>query len=413
MTGEQRRLGDQGLLQGPRRRQGRRRRRTSRRPTASWRARTTPTPTRATRPPRRRFKAGRRGLRRRRRRREAQGVRRDARAVRRRRLPAAGSPVAFPAASAVAPAASAPAASTARRPLRRPVRRAAPAAAADPARGAPRPRRRPRDRGHDRLHRRDRGRHGPPAADLRRALPDCQGTGGKPGTAPARLPDLRGRRHGGQLGRRRVLDERDLPGATAASSCTTSPARPATAAAAAPSSRTIQARIPAGVKDGQRIRLQGQGRRRRARRPGRRPVRHGARCAAPALRPQGRQPHPRRAGHASTRPRSAPRSRCPTLGGAPVTLRIPAGTPNGRAFRVRGRGCAAQGRHARATCSSPSRSTCPPRSTSRSARGRSRPTARPRDGHDPRADPVRGAMRCRREPDATARGSRPDASRST
>ena len=28
----------------------------------------------------------------------------------------------------------------------------------------------------------------------------------------------------------------------------------------------------------------------------------------------------------------------PTLGGAPVTLKIPAGTPNGRTFRVRGRG---------------------------------------------------------------------------
>ena len=28
----------------------------------------------------------------------------------------------------------------------------------------------------------------------------------------------------------------------------------------------------------------------------------------------------------------------PTLGGAPVTLKIPSGTPNGRTFRVRGRG---------------------------------------------------------------------------
>ena len=28
----------------------------------------------------------------------------------------------------------------------------------------------------------------------------------------------------------------------------------------------------------------------------------------------------------------------PTLGGPPVTLRIPPGTPNGRMFRVRGRG---------------------------------------------------------------------------
>ena len=30
----------------------------------------------------------------------------------------------------------------------------------------------------------------------------------------------------------------------------------------------------------------------------------------------------------------------PTLGGPPVTLKIPAGTPNGRTFRVRGKGVA-------------------------------------------------------------------------
>ena len=30
--------------------------------------------------------------------------------------------------------------------------------------------------------------------------------------------------------------------------------------------------------------------------------------------------------------------RIPTLGGSPVTLKIPAGTPNARTFRVRGRG---------------------------------------------------------------------------
>ena len=28
----------------------------------------------------------------------------------------------------------------------------------------------------------------------------------------------------------------------------------------------------------------------------------------------------------------------PTLGGAPVTLKIPPGTPNGRTFRIRGKG---------------------------------------------------------------------------
>ena len=42
--------------------------------------------------------------------------------------------------------------------------------------------------------------------------PDCSGTGGKPGTTPAHLPRVRGRRLRGRLGRRRVLDERDLPG---------------------------------------------------------------------------------------------------------------------------------------------------------------------------------------------------------
>jgi molecular chaperone DnaJ len=30
--------------------------------------------------------------------------------------------------------------------------------------------------------------------------------------------------------------------------------------------------------------------------------------------------------------------RVPTLGGSPVTLRVPPGTPNGRTFRVRGKG---------------------------------------------------------------------------
>jgi molecular chaperone DnaJ len=32
--------------------------------------------------------------------------------------------------------------------------------------------------------------------------------------------------------------------------------------------------------------------------------------------------------------------RIPTLGGTPVTLKVPSGTPNGRTFRVRGKGAA-------------------------------------------------------------------------
>ena len=42
--------------------------------------------------------------------------------------------------------------------------------------------------------------------------PTCSGTGGKPGTRPHICPHLRGRRRRGQLGGRRLLDERDLPG---------------------------------------------------------------------------------------------------------------------------------------------------------------------------------------------------------
>jgi molecular chaperone DnaJ len=36
----------------------------------------------------------------------------------------------------------------------------------------------------------------------------------------------------------------------------------------------------------------------------------------------------------------------PTLGGTPVTVKIPAGTPNGRTFRVRGRGVQRTSGHA-------------------------------------------------------------------
>ena len=73
----------------------------------------------------------------------------------------------------------------------------------------------------------------------------------------------------------------------------------------------------------------------------------------------------------------------PTLTGAPVKLRIPAGTPHGRAFRVRGRGVPR--RTARvATCWSPRSSTCPPRSAS-AQREAAEAYRRASDGVDPRA----------------------------
>ena len=99
-------------------------------------------------------------------------------------------------------------------------------------------------------------------------------------------------------------------------------------------------RIPAGVDDGQRIRLKGRGG------PGRNGgppgdlyvvVRVVAAPAVPAVA-GATSPWPCRS--RSPRPPSAPTSPCPTLDGDPVTLRIPAGTRSGRTFRVKGKGVA-------------------------------------------------------------------------
>jgi molecular chaperone DnaJ len=103
------------------------------------------------------------------------------------------------------------------------------------------------------------------------------------------------------------------------------------------SSRTINARIPAGVRDGQRIRLRGKG------------------ANGEYGGPSGDlyvnvkvAPHPvfgRKGDSLTLRVPVAFHEaalgadiKVPTLGGAPVTVKIPPGTPNGRTFRVRGKG---------------------------------------------------------------------------
>ena len=103
------------------------------------------------------------------------------------------------------------------------------------------------------------------------------------------------------------------------------------------STRTIQARIPAGVADGQRIKLKGKGA------PGER----GGPAGDLYVRVHV-TPHPvfGRSGHnlTVTVPVTFPEAalgaeiKVPAHRGAPVSVRIPAGTPNGRTFRVRGKG---------------------------------------------------------------------------
>lgn len=165
----------------------------------------------------------------------------------------------------------------------------------------------------------------------------CHGSGGKPGTRPHVCQTCQGSGYvtvgaGGAFamnetcptcqGRTMVYDE-------ACPTCHGS--------GRGTSSRTIQARIPAGVKDGQRIKLRGKGA------PGDNGGPHGDLFVSVKVRPHaifGRKD--------DNLTLEVPVSfdeavlgaeiKVPTLGGSPVTLRLPAGTPNGRTFRVRGKG---------------------------------------------------------------------------
>jgi molecular chaperone DnaJ len=167
--------------------------------------------------------------------------------------------------------------------------------------------------------------------------PTCAGTGGKPGTKPHICTECEGAGFivvstGGAFamnetcpvcgGRQLVYDE-------ACPTCHGS--------GRGTSARSIQARIPAGVKDGQRIRLKGKG------------------AAGPNGGPPGDlfvtvkvRPHRVFGRSGDNLTLDVPVSfdeaalgaevKIPTLNGPPVTLKIPAGTPNGRTFRVRGKG---------------------------------------------------------------------------
>jgi molecular chaperone DnaJ len=103
------------------------------------------------------------------------------------------------------------------------------------------------------------------------------------------------------------------------------------------SSRTIQARIPAGVRDGQRIRLRGKGA------PGESGGPAGDLYVVVHVSPHalfGRKNDnltlrvPIRFDEAAL----GADIKVPTLNGGPVTVRVPPGTPNGRTLRVKGHG---------------------------------------------------------------------------
>jgi len=169
------------------------------------------------------------------------------------------------------------------------------------------------------------------------ACRDCRGTGARAGTVPRVCPDCEGTgmqtsTTGGLFamtepctscrGRGMVVDD---------------PCPTCHGSGRGQSSTTMQVRIPAGVRDGQRIRLRGKG------------------ASGERGGPAGDlyvlvhvAAHPlfgRRGDNLTvTVPLSFDEAALgatisvPTLNGAPVSLKVPAGTPNGRTFRARGRG---------------------------------------------------------------------------
>ncbi len=167
--------------------------------------------------------------------------------------------------------------------------------------------------------------------------PVCQGTGGKPGTRPHVCPTCEGAgvvvsSVGGGFSMNETCPEchgRQLVYDEACPSCHGS--------GRGLSSRTVSARIPAGVRDGQRIRLKGKGA------VGENGGPHGDLFVTVHVRAHslfGRKDDnlTLQLPVAFDEAALGAEVKVPTLGGGPVTLRIPAGTPNGRVLRVRGRG---------------------------------------------------------------------------
>jgi molecular chaperone DnaJ len=166
--------------------------------------------------------------------------------------------------------------------------------------------------------------------------PVCHGTGAKTGTVPKVCPDCHGT---GQ-------QSRNLGGFGLSEPCKTcrgrglvveDPCPSCTGSGRAMSSRTIQARIPAGVADGQRIRIPGKGA----------SGEHGGKNGDLYVRVHVK-PHAvfGRSGDNLTITVPVTISelalgaeiKVPTHRGPAVTVRVPAGTPNGQVFRVPGRG---------------------------------------------------------------------------
>jgi molecular chaperone DnaJ len=169
------------------------------------------------------------------------------------------------------------------------------------------------------------------------ACTTCHGTGAKPGTVPKVCDKCQGSgmvtgTSGGVFAMTEPCDKCRGRGMVVEHPCVT-----CHGSGRAPSSRTLQVRVPPGVKDGQRIRLKGKG--------------GQGDGGAPdgdlylVVHVAGHAVFGRKGDNLTvTVPVTFDEAvlgaeiQVPTLDGPPVKIRIPAGTPSGRTLRARGKG---------------------------------------------------------------------------
>jgi molecular chaperone DnaJ len=168
------------------------------------------------------------------------------------------------------------------------------------------------------------------------ACPACSGTGAKSGTTPRVCPTCSGTGVTARSAGGFALSEpcRDCRGRGL---IVDDPCPVCHGSGRAMSEKTMQVRIPAGVNDGQRIRLKGKGS------PGERGGPNGDLIVLVHVRPHelfGRNGDNLTIVLPVTFPEAALGSdvKVPTLGGPNVTLKLAPGTTSGRVLRVRGKG---------------------------------------------------------------------------
>jgi molecular chaperone DnaJ len=170
----------------------------------------------------------------------------------------------------------------------------------------------------------------------------CHGSGAEPGTEPITCPRCQG---SGEIAENQGFFSmsRPCPQCGGAGRIVESPCTKCRGTGAERRTRTLKVKVPAGVRNGARIRLAGKGE----------PGPAGGRAGDLYVKVRV-EPHPvfGRKGDDLTvdLPISYPEAalganvEVPTLNG-PVMLKVPAGTPSGKTFRVKGRGAPKRGGH--------------------------------------------------------------------